>query len=53
MGEFSGIDIARQLRDSGSRAKIVFLTVHKDADYMNAAIGFPKIFDPKIKPRPE
>jgi DNA-binding NarL/FixJ family response regulator len=39
MGELSGIDVARQLRDSGSTAKIVFLTVHDDADYMNAAIG--------------
>jgi DNA-binding NarL/FixJ family response regulator len=39
MGELSGIDVARQLRDSGSTAKIVFLTVHEDTDYMNAAIG--------------
>jgi two-component system response regulator DegU len=39
MGEVSGIDIARQLRDSGCTAKIVFLTVHEDADYLNAAMG--------------
>jgi DNA-binding NarL/FixJ family response regulator len=39
MGELSGIDVARQLRDSGSTAKVVFLTVHEDTDYMNAAIG--------------
>jgi DNA-binding NarL/FixJ family response regulator len=39
MGELSGIEVARQLRDSGSRAKIIFLTVHEDADYMNAAMG--------------
>jgi two-component system response regulator DegU len=39
MGEISGIDIARTLRDSGCGARIVFLTVHEDADYMNAAIG--------------
>ena len=39
MGELSGIDVARQLRDSGSTAKVVFLTVHDDTDYMNAAIG--------------
>jgi DNA-binding NarL/FixJ family response regulator len=39
MGETSGIDVARQLRDSGCSAKIVFLTVHEDADFMNAAIG--------------
>jgi DNA-binding NarL/FixJ family response regulator len=39
MGELSGIDVARQLRDSGCRAGIIFLTVHEDADYMNAALG--------------
>jgi DNA-binding NarL/FixJ family response regulator len=39
MGKICGIDIARQLRDSGCSAKIVFLTVHEDADFMNAAIG--------------
>ena len=39
MGERSGIDIARKLRDSGCSAKIIFLTVHEDRDYVNAAIG--------------
>jgi DNA-binding NarL/FixJ family response regulator len=39
MGEISGIDIARKLRDSGCSAKIVFLTVHEDADYLRAAMG--------------
>jgi len=39
MGEMSGIDIARQLRDLGCSAKIIFLTVHEDRDYVNAAIG--------------
>jgi DNA-binding NarL/FixJ family response regulator len=39
MGEISGIDIARKLRDSGCTAKIVFLTVHEDADYLKAALG--------------
>jgi DNA-binding NarL/FixJ family response regulator len=39
MGAQSGIDIGRQLRDSGCRAKIIFLTVHEDSDYVNAAIG--------------
>ena len=39
MGEISGINIARKLRDSGGSAKIVFLTVHEDADYLKAAIG--------------
>jgi DNA-binding NarL/FixJ family response regulator len=39
LGELSGIDIARRLRDSGSTAKVIFLTVHEDRDYVNAAIG--------------
>lgn len=39
MGAVSGIDIARELRDSGCHSKIVFLTVHEDSDFMNAAMG--------------
>lgn len=39
MGGLSGIDIARQLRDSGCSAKIIFVTVHEDYDYLNAAMG--------------
>jgi DNA-binding NarL/FixJ family response regulator len=39
MGAQSGIDIGRQLRDSGCCAKIIFLTVHEDSDYVNAAMG--------------
>jgi len=39
LGETSGIDVAAQLRDSGCVAKIVFLTVHEDADFLHAAMG--------------
>lgn len=39
MGGFSGIDVARHLRDSGCHSKIVFLTVHEDSDFLNAAMG--------------
>jgi DNA-binding NarL/FixJ family response regulator len=39
LGDLSGIDIARRLRDAGCTAKIIFLTVHEDRDYVNAAIG--------------
>lgn len=39
MGELSGIEVARQLRDAGCESKIVFLTVHEDMDFMNAAMG--------------
>jgi DNA-binding NarL/FixJ family response regulator len=33
----NGIEAARQLRADGSHAKIVFLTVHDDGDYVRAA----------------
>ena len=39
MGEVSGIDVAQNLRDSGCHSKIVFLTVHEDPDFLNAAMG--------------
>jgi DNA-binding NarL/FixJ family response regulator len=39
MGGYNGIIVARQLRDSGCNTKIVFLTVHEDSDYVNAAMG--------------
>lgn len=39
MGKVSGIDVAQALRDSGCVAKIVFLTVHEDHDFMKAALG--------------
>lgn len=35
----SGLDVARQLCESGCSAKIVFLTIHEDPDFVNAAIG--------------
>jgi DNA-binding NarL/FixJ family response regulator len=50
-GEISGIDIARQLRDVGCSAKIVFLIVHDDGDYMKAAIGAggsPYVVKPRL-----
>ena len=34
----SGIEAARQLKESGSRAQIVFLTVHSDPDFVNACL---------------
>jgi DNA-binding NarL/FixJ family response regulator len=33
----SGLDLARRLTDSACAAKIVFLTVHADADFLRAA----------------
>jgi DNA-binding NarL/FixJ family response regulator len=37
MPVLNGIEAARQLTAAGSRAKIVFLTVHDDEDYVRAA----------------
>ena len=39
MPVLNGIEAARQLRAAGSRAKIVFLTVHRDPDYVRAALA--------------
>jgi DNA-binding NarL/FixJ family response regulator len=39
MGDVNGIDVATELRDSGSLSKIVFLTVHDDSESVNAAMG--------------
>jgi len=33
-----GIETARRLKRAGGRAKLVFLTVHDDADYVRAAL---------------
>jgi DNA-binding NarL/FixJ family response regulator len=37
MPVMSGIDAARQMRRGGSKASIVFLTVHQDTDILAAA----------------
>jgi DNA-binding NarL/FixJ family response regulator len=34
----NGIDAARQLQYTGSRAKIVFLTIHDEQDYVRACL---------------
>jgi DNA-binding NarL/FixJ family response regulator len=35
----SGIEAAKQLKESGSRAKVVFLTVHSDPDIVCACLN--------------
>ena len=35
----SGIEVARRLRDSGRLAKLVFLTVHEDQEFVSASLG--------------
>ena len=39
MPVISGIETARHLKESASRAKIIFLTVHEDAAFMTAAVS--------------
>jgi DNA-binding NarL/FixJ family response regulator len=38
MPKLNGIEAANQLRESGSSSKIVFLTAHVDADFVQAAL---------------
>jgi DNA-binding NarL/FixJ family response regulator len=38
MPVIGGIEAAARLRESGSTAKIIFLTVHEDPDFVQAAI---------------
>jgi DNA-binding NarL/FixJ family response regulator len=39
MPVMNGIDAAKQLQALGSAVKIVFLSVHEDADYIRAAVA--------------
>jgi DNA-binding NarL/FixJ family response regulator len=39
MPELSGIEAAHQLREKGSTAKVVFLTVHSEAEFVNACMA--------------
>jgi DNA-binding NarL/FixJ family response regulator len=37
LGDLTGFEVAKRLRDAGCTAKIIFLTVHEDIDFVNAA----------------
>jgi DNA-binding NarL/FixJ family response regulator len=37
LGDLTGFDVALRLKDSGCTAKIIFLTVHEDIEFLNAA----------------
>jgi DNA-binding NarL/FixJ family response regulator len=39
LGDISGFQVAQQLRSTGCPAKIVFLSVHEGADFIQAARG--------------
>ena len=37
LGDLSGFEVAKRLKDTGCAAKIIFLTVHEDIDFVTAA----------------
>jgi DNA-binding NarL/FixJ family response regulator len=37
LGDMTGFEVAKRLRAVGCRAKIIFLTVHEDIDFVRAA----------------
>jgi len=37
LGDLNGFEVARRLRISDSTVKIIFLSVHEDIDFVNAA----------------
>jgi|SRR5580704_9234012 DNA-binding NarL/FixJ family response regulator len=38
LGDLTGFEVARRLKDRGCTAKIIFLTVHEDVDFVSAAL---------------
>ena len=38
MPVLNGIEIAKRLRQAGSAAKVIFLTIHEDPDFLRAAL---------------
>jgi DNA-binding NarL/FixJ family response regulator len=38
MGEANGIEVARRLRNSGCNSQIIFLTIHRDPEFVKAAL---------------
>jgi DNA-binding NarL/FixJ family response regulator len=38
MPQLDGIEVARQLRQNGLAAKVIFLTIHEDRDFLRAAL---------------
>ncbi len=39
LGDISGFEVARRLKKTGCRAKIIFLSLHEDMDFVGAAFG--------------
>ena len=39
MPNLNGIDAVHQLRDAGSRARVIFLTIHSEEEFVNACMA--------------
>jgi DNA-binding NarL/FixJ family response regulator len=39
LGDMTGFEVARRLRETNCRARIVFLTVHESSDFVRAALA--------------
>jgi DNA-binding NarL/FixJ family response regulator len=39
LGDLSGFEVARRLKKAGCPAKIIFLSLHQDMDFVGAAFG--------------
>ena len=39
LGDISGFEVARRLKRAGCAAKIIFLSLHEDMDFVGAAFG--------------
>jgi CheY-like chemotaxis protein len=39
LGDLSGFEVAKRLKEAGCPAKIIFLTLHEDMDFADAACG--------------
>ena len=39
LGDISGFEVAKRLKRAGSPAKIIFLSLHEDMDFVGAAFG--------------
>jgi DNA-binding NarL/FixJ family response regulator len=51
LGDLTGFEVARRLKDGGCPAKIIFLTVHEDVDFVNAAFdlgAFGYVFKSRV-----
>ncbi len=51
LGDLTGFDVARRLRKSGCRAKIVFLSVHENCDFVRTGLdlgGSAYVFKSRI-----